>query len=160
MSILLSSSSSPSSNTPQSRKHSSLLVLLAPSLFLFFVIISLPTLKIHSDAADVAGIAKWSLAMRAIIGNSYSLLAQYLKMLVSLFISCCFIYFLCLVLKSVVPCSLKRSDSELWSDSAFWELLASASAACNPSSCCLYLAKTSWNCFRIQALYTFLVASW
>jgi hypothetical protein len=50
------------------------------------VIISPPILKTDLDAADVAGIARRSLAICTMIGYSYYLLAQYLRTLVSLFI--------------------------------------------------------------------------
>jgi hypothetical protein len=43
-----------------------------------------PRLNILSDAADVAGIARLSLAIYATIGNSYSLLAQYLIVYISI----------------------------------------------------------------------------
>jgi hypothetical protein len=41
------------------------------NLFRFFVTTSLPTLKTHSDGADVAGIAKKSKAILPIIRKSY-----------------------------------------------------------------------------------------
>jgi hypothetical protein len=65
-----SSSTSLYITMPQSFKHIIICTESLVSLFLFFVTTSLLTLNTHFNSADVAGIARKSLAILLIIGNS------------------------------------------------------------------------------------------